>query len=215
MIKNISIAIVDDHKLFRDGLKILLKRACPEIGEIYEATHGGEFLQLLKTYTPDVILMDIAMPEIDGIEATKRAIEKDPDLKIIALSMFGEEEYYSQMIESGAKGFILKDSDIQEVQNAIREVANGNNYFTPDILLGLIKNMNKKKKKPEKSELSERETEILYYICTGLSNQEIADSLHLSKRTVDKHRENLLLKTGAKNTASLVIYAVKNEIIEL
>ena len=213
--KTISIAIVDDHKLFRDGLKILLKRACPEIDVVFEASNGGEFLQMLKTNNPDVILMDIAMPDMDGIEATKRAIEGYPDLKIVALSMYGEEEYYSQMIESGAKGFILKDSDIQEVQNAVREVAEGKNYFTPDILVELIKNMNKKKKKPEKTELSEREIEILYHICSGQSNQEIADTLHLSKRTVDKHRENLLLKTGAKNTASLVIYAVKNEIIEL
>ena len=211
----ISIAIVDDHKLFRDGLKILLKRACPEISEMYEASNGEEFLQMLKEHVPDVVLMDIAMPDMDGIEATKRAMEVYPDLKIIALSMYGEEEYYSQMIESGAKGFILKDSDIQEVQNAVREVAEGKNYFTPDILVKLIKNMHKKKKKPEKSELSGREIEILYHICSGQSNQEIADTLHLSKRTVDKHRENLLLKTGAKNTASLVIYAVKNEIIEL
>lgn len=211
----INLTIVDDHKLFRDGIKILLKRCCPEIKNFYDATNGEELLHLLKSVKPDIILMDISMPEMDGIEATRKALEIYPDLKIIALSMFDEEEYYTKMINSGAKGFILKDSDIQEVVNAIREVSEGKSYFTPDILIGLIKNMNKKKKKSEESELTAREVEILFLICKGLSNQEIADDLHLSKRTVDKHRENLLLKTGSKNTASLVIYAVKNGIIEV
>ena len=119
------------------------------------------------------------------------------------------------MINAGVKGFVLKNSGIQEVETAIHTVVSGKNYFSQEILILLIKNMNRKKVQGKKSGLSEREIEILHQICMGFSNQEIADLLYLSKRTVDKHRENLLLKTQSKNTAGLVIYAIKNGILEL
>ena len=156
------------------------------------------------------------MPEMDGIEASKKVLEQDPNLKIITLSMYGDQEYYSRMLEIGVRGFVLKDSDIQEVKTAIHPVAEGGNYFSQPLLRGLI--LARKENpptEPEDDQLSERELEVLLEICQGLSNNEIADKLFISKRTVEKHRANVLLKTGCKNTASLVVFAIKNHLVEL
>jgi len=210
----ISVIVVDDHQLFREGLKLLLN-VIPEIGEIYQASDGIEFLKILEEVTPDIVLMDIDMPKMDGIEATRKALDRYPDLKVIALSMFGDDEYYMKMIEAGAKGFIVKNSDIEIVEQAISKVMDGQNYFSSDVMATLVMHLNQRKNEELKNELSERESEILYLICKGFSNQEIADSLFLSKRTVDKHRENILFKTNSKNTASLVLYALKHGIIQL
>lgn len=207
--------LVDDHQLFREGLKLLLKNL-PIIGKIHDAATGDEFLDLIRLgEDTDIVFMDIDMPITNGIEATRKALEIRPDLNIIALSMYSDEDYYSQMIDAGAKGFILKNSGIQDVESAIQQIMDGKNYFSQEILDGLLKNFSRKSHKSKKTELSEREEEILYQICKGLSNQEIADLLHISKRTVDKHRENLLSKTGSKNTAGLVMYAIKNGIVEI
>jgi len=208
-----KIMIVDDHKLFRDGLKLLLKTQSFVL-EIQEASNGIEFIEKLETYTPDIVMMDIAMPEMNGVEATKRAIEIYPDIKIIALSMYADDEYYSKMISAGAKAFLLKNSDIEEVQNAIISVWEGKNYFSQEIMYNLLKNINQVKKSAYNIDLTERELEILYLICKGLSNQEIGEKLFISKRTVDKHRANILEKTGNNNTASLVMYAIKNDLIK-
>ena len=126
--KKITITIVDDHALFRNGLKILLDTN-PEFKVIGEAINGKEFLDNLDNNMPDIVLMDINMPVMDGIEATQLANEKYPDIKIVALSMFGEEEYYYKMINAGVKGFLLKNSEINEVIEAIKQVNIGNSYF--------------------------------------------------------------------------------------
>ena len=210
----LSIFLVDDHKLFREGLKLLL-HGLDCVKEIHEASNGPEFLKSLRTEAPDIVFMDIEMPEMDGVETTQKALSLLPDLKIIALSMYGEEAYYSKMIEAGVQGFLLKDSDIQEVESAILLIAAGKSYFSQDILFKILQKGNDKKSVSKSSELTEREKEVLYLICKGLSNQEIANTLLLSKRTIDKHRENLLLKTESNNTASLVIYAIKHGIIEI
>lgn len=212
--EQISVFLVDDHNLFREGLALLLSNL-QYIKEVRQAPNGKLFLSGLSEGIPDLVLMDISMPEIDGIEATRKAIELNPDLRIIALSMYADEEYYTRMIDAGAKGFILKNSGLQEVEDCIRNVLSGHNYFSPEILDGILKNISRKAKPPKKSELSEREEEVLYRICQGLSNQEIAELLHISKRTVDKHRENLLLKTDSKNTAGLVMFAIRNGIVEV
>ena len=209
-----SVILVDDHKLFREGLKLLLENL-DYINNVDEAGNGKEFLKLVEKYHPDIVFMDIEMPEMDGIIATQQALKLFPDLNIIALSMYGDENYYSQMINAGAKGFILKNSGIQDVEAAIQTVISGNNYFSQQILNRLINGIGGKSKTNQSNELSEREEEVLYHICKGLSNQEIANILYLSKRTVDKHRENILSKTNAKNTAGLVMFAVKNGIIEV
>jgi DNA-binding NarL/FixJ family response regulator len=213
--EKINICIVDDHSLFRNGLKLLLS-AFPEIDVIFECSNGIEFLKCIDDKHPDVILMDIEMPLMNGIEATRQAIEKYPNLKIITLSMFGEEEYYYKMIDAGAKGFILKNSDIDEVIKAIKAVVQGSTYFSQELLYNVVKNFREVRKTDQiQLQLSQRELEVLEHICKGLSNQEIAEKLNISKRTVDKHRSNILSKTDTKNTASLVMFAVEHRLVEV
>lgn len=212
--EKIKIIIADDHQLFRNGLKILLN-SFADFEVVGEASNGREFLDLIRIIHADVVLMDINMPEMDGIEATSEGIKMIPDLKVIALSMYGEEEYYNRMVDSGAKGFLLKDSDIDEVKEAIRTVYKGDNYFAQKLLYHVIQKIKRREHDVNTARLSKREKEILSKICEGLSNQEIADVLFISKRTVDKHRANLLAKTNSKNTASLILYAIKNKLINI
>ena len=211
----INIIIVDDHALFRNGLNLLLNNF-ENINILAEAENGLEFLNIIEKAKPDIVLIDIDMPVMDGIEATEKAIIKYPDLKLIALSMFGDEDYYYKMINAGVKGFLLKNSEIQEVINAINTVYKGGTFFSQDLLINLVKNIKPLDLDSDKSfSLSERELEVLSLICQGFSNQEIRDKLFISKRTVDKHRSNLLSKTNSKNTANLVIYAIRNKLFKL
>ena len=210
----IRIIIVDDHQLFRNGLKILLN-AFPEFEVTAEASNGEEFLKVLSHTQADVALMDINMPEMDGIEATRRGLKQSPEIDIIALSMYGEEEYYYKMVDAGAKGFLVKDSDISEVKEAILTVRKGGSYFSQELLYHVIQKIKHRENESKSANLSKREKEILFKICEGLSNQEIADTLFISKRTVDKHRANLLGKTNSKNTASLILFAIRNKLIEI
>ena len=201
MEKTCKIILVDDHSLFRNGLRGLLA-AHPGYEVVGEAASGEEFLTMLPALAADVAFMDIAMPGMAGDEATVQALGLQPDLKIITLSMYGEEVYYTRMMTAGAKGFLLKDSDFSEVIEAIDTVSAGGSYICHELLDG-------------GEELSSREQEILVMVCRGLSNQEIADELFISKRTVDKHRANILEKTGCKNTANLVVYAIKRGLVEI
>lgn len=210
----IRIIIADDHQLFRNGLKILLN-AFPEFEVVGEVSNGEEFLRILKTTKADVALMDISMPEMDGIEATRKGLKLCPEIDIIALSMYGEEEYYYKMVDAGAKGFLVKDSDISAVKDAILTVRKGGSYFSQELLYHVIQKIKHRENENKSANLSKRETEILFKICEGLSNQEIADTLFISKRTVDKHRANLLGKTNSKNTASLILFAIRNKLIEI
>ncbi len=212
--EKIRIALADDHHLFRNGLKILLG-AFSEFEVVAEASNGNELLRQLAHASADIILMDISMPEMDGIEATAEISNLYPDSKVIALSMYGEEEYYYNIVDAGAKGFILKDSDISDVKEAIETVYKGGNYFSQELLYHVIRKIKNREQEVKGSSLSKREKEILLKICEGLSNHEIAESLFISKRTVDKHRANLLAKTNSKNTASLILYAIKNKLIEV
>ncbi len=210
----IRIVITDDHQLFRNGLKILLN-AFPEFEVIGEASNGEEFLRIIKNTKADIALMDINMPEMDGIEATRKGLKICPEMDIIALSMYGEEEYYYKMVDAGAKGFLVKDSDISEVKEAILTVRKGGSYFSQELLYHVIQKIKHRENENKAANLSKREKEILIKICEGLSNQEIAETLFISKRTVDKHRANLLGKTNSKNTASLILYAIRNKLIEI
>lgn len=210
---NCRIILVDDHSLFRNGLKGLLEH-CAGCRVTGEAASGEEFLAMLPDAEADVIFMDFSMPGLDGAQTTERALALCPDLKIITLSMFGEESYYSRMVEAGARGFLLKDSDIGDVIEAIETVMTGGSYFSPQLLASLAGRMRTREDAADE-QLSSREREILVAVCRGLSNQEIADELFISKRTVDKHRANILEKTGCKNTASLVVYAIRNGIVDI
>ena len=208
-----KIVLVDDHSLFRNGLRGLIERSAGS-RVVGEASSGEEFLAMLPGLETDVVFMDFAMPGLDGAQTTERALARRPDLRIITLSMFGEESYYSRMVQAGARGFLLKDSDIGDVIEAIDAVMSGGSYFSPQLLSSLTGRMRTRDDVPDE-QLSVREREILVAVCRGLSNQEIADELFISKRTVDKHRANILEKTGCKNTASLVVYAIRNGIGEI
>ena len=211
MEKEIKIALVDDHALFRNGLRGLIdgNYSCRVVAE---ASDGSDFLECEAAMSADVVFMDIAMPTLSGDKATALALERNPELKIICLSMFGEEKYYSSMMEAGAKGFLLKDSSIDEVFAAIKAVMNNEEYICSEVMQALSGAM---RLNEDTEVLSEREMDVLLGICRGLSTQEIADELFLSKRTVDTHRANILEKTGSKNTASLVVYAIKNNLVEV
>lgn len=208
--QKIDIALVDDHQLFRNGLKFILDNT-DDISVAFEASNGREFLNYLDNIKPDLVLMDINMPEMDGVEATKRALEKYPDLNILVLSMFGEVDYYNTMIDLGVKGFILKDIDNNELLEAIRKVHKGGNFFSQELLLQLIKN----KPGEEKILLTNREKEVLELICKGYSNQEISEKLFISQRTVERHRSSLLTKTNSKNSISLVVYSIKSGLVKI
>lgn len=210
-----KIALVDDHTLFRTGLAGLLSQH-DGFEVVADVGSGEEFLAMLPSLDVDVVFMDISMPGIDGAETTRRALADRPELRIVTLSMYGDEHYYTRMMESGASGFLLKDSDIEEVYSAVEVTMAGDSYFSSALLGTLTRNMSMLAvDEPDDDALSNREVEILVEVCRGLSNQEIADKLFISKRTVDKHRANIMEKTGCKNTANLVVYAIKNHLVDL
>ena len=208
-----SIIFVDDHQIFRTSLKTFI--TAEGIGIVIgEASNGKEFLSLLENSSPDLVLMDIEMPVMNGIEATTLALEKYPQLKILALSMFGEEENYYKMINAGVKGFLLKTCSINELQQAIGEVVVGNSYFSNELLRKIITGFGKASQINE-NKITEREMGVLKLLCDGFSNEEIANELNISPKTVKTHRSNLLAKTNSRNTPGLIIYAIKNKLIEV
>lgn len=214
--KNYKIVIVDDHSLFREGLSLLIEKE--GIGDVAaEADNGMELFEILETVKPDVILMDIDMPIMNGLVATEKVIQKYPDMNILVLSMYGDQEHYSQLINAGAKGFVLKTSGKQELESAIRSVAEGGSYFSSELLRKIIVDLNKSRTNQQeqivKVDFTERELQILKLFCNGFSASEIADKLFLSVKTIEAHRSKLIFKAGVKNTIGLVLYAIKNKIV--
>lgn len=217
--KEIKIVIVDDHNLFRKGIEYLLSNTFP-IKIIGTASNGKEFLKLLeKTDHPDLVFMDINMPEMNGIEACKLAIQRYPDLKIIALTMNDNQEYYYHMIQAGAKGFVLKNAGSQVLNEAIKKVLGGGSYFPEDILRKIIfkfgTNNSVEKNQDNLFKLTKREHEVLALLCQGYTNVEIAKKLCLSTKTIEGHRARLLSKTGTKNSAHLVMVAIKKGLLKI
>lgn len=214
---NIRIAVVDDHEIVRDGIKILLEDE-PGMHIAFEAENGKEAINLCKEDTPDIIIMDITMPEMDGIQATKIIKDSYEDVRILALTMLSEDQHIRKMIKAGASGYILKSSGKEELIKAIKNIMDGQHYFSDDatqaILQELVSPDVKSSREPEEVNITDREMEVLRLIVDEYTNQEIADELFVSVRTVDAHRRNLLQKTGAKNTAGLVKYAIKSELFE-
>ncbi len=214
--KKPDIIIVDDHLIFRQGLKSLLniEGIATVIGE---ASNGLEFIELLSHLKPDLVIMDIDMPTMNGIEATQEAMKLIPHLKIIVFTMFGDEEYYYKIVNLGVKGFILKSSGINELEKAIHDVMAGESYFSNELLRKIIKNIGSKNivKTIENKAITTRELDVLQRICLGLTNEEIAKELFISPKTAKCHRSKLLEKTKCKNTPGLILYAIKNKMVEV
>ena len=203
--------IVEDHAIFREGLKRVIGEM-EDVELIGEAENGAEFLEKLKKVTPDIVLMDIKMPVMDGIEATEKALKMNPSLKILVISMFGEEEYVYSMVEKGVYGFILKTSGIRDLEKAINRVSEGQQYYSEEIMGLLVKKV-RQIDAVEKIIFTDKEMDVLRLLCKGLSNNEIADKLFLSVRTVEGYRNKLLQKTGSVNVINLVIFALKNKLV--
>jgi len=212
-----KIVLVDDHSLFRDGLKYVIGQA-ENMKVVAEASNGAEFLDIIQSEEPDIVLMDISMPKMNGIEATTKAMKQFPDLKIIALTMFGDENYCYSMLQAGARGFILKEAGCDELMLAISKVLSGDNYFSNSILTSIIKSqavLNKNMNTDaEPLKFSKRELELIRLICDGYSNKEIAEKLSISQRTIEGNRFNLLNKTGAKDSVNLALFALKNKLLD-
>jgi DNA-binding NarL/FixJ family response regulator len=208
-----KVFIVEDHAIFREGLKRVISEM-DDVELIGEAENGAVFLEMLKKVSPDVVLMDIQMPVMDGIEATERALKIDPSLKILVISMFGEEEYVYSMVEKGVAGFILKTSGILDLERAIKKVSDGQQYYSEEIM-GLLVKKFRSIDTVEKITFNDKEKEVLRMLCKGFSNNDIADKLFMSVRTVEGYRNKLLQKTGSANVINLVIYALKNKLVIL
>lgn len=204
------IMIVEDHDLFRSGLKRVIDEI-KYLELVGEAENGAIFLKLLPKAKPDIVLMDIKMPVLDGIKATEEALKINPNLKIIILTLFGEEEYLYTMIEKGISGFMLKNTTISELEKAIQMVSEGNQYFSPEVSGMLAKKI--KDNLLVNLRLTNKEKEVLKLLCKGYSSSEIAQELFLSKRTVEGYRARLLQKTEQSNTLNLVIYALKHRLV--
>ncbi len=210
----INILIADDHHLMIDGIRTTLK----DIADFKIVADASDGYQVIKTLESgievDIILMDISMPKMDGLDCTKIVTKQFPHSRVIALSQFGEKRFVKQMVKNGAFGYLLKDADKDILETAIRKVHSGEKYFCDRLSISLVsqelKSENTKSLFPK---LTSREIEILNLICKEYSTHEIADKLFVSFHTVEGHRANLLAKAGAKNTAGLVRWAVENDFL--
>jgi DNA-binding NarL/FixJ family response regulator len=213
---SIRIAIVDDHELFREGISGLLEKI-PGFIICGSYENGASFIQGIDENKPDVVLMDIDMPVIDGDKATRLALAKYPDIKILVLSMHCNINYYQKMLAAGAKGFILKDSSKDELKKAISEILAGNSYFSATLLQNIIQSFNISSQNSEIKalDLSRREIAMIELICKGLSNKEISEKLFTSTKTIESAKTKLFEKTQVKNSIELVVFAIRNKIIQV
>ncbi len=214
MLGKITIVLADDHKIVRDGLKSFLARISDFV-LIAEAEDGEQLLAVFEQMMPDIALVDISMPRMNGLEALKHLHEQNPNVKIIILSMHEEADYIMKAIQHGAKGYLLKNTDEKELETAIRTVASGGKYFNSTVSSIMIENLSNKVPVRMQAEIhiSQREKEVLQWVSEGLSNKMIGDKLNISVRTVETHRLNLLRKLEVNNTAELVKKALETGLI--
>jgi DNA-binding NarL/FixJ family response regulator len=221
MIEKVKIALVDDEVLFRKGVLFMLERE-ENIEIVHEASNGEELLLYLNSNEenlPDIILMDLKMPLLNGVEATKKVHKKFPEVRIIALTSYDTKPFIINMIQEGAASYLVKNASPKDMLHTIQEVASKGFYYN-DLIMniiqeGLIFGTKKIKSNFDEDYLTTRETEVLELVCQQLSTNEIAEKLFISPRTVEGHRNNLLLKTESKNIAGLVVYAIQNGIVDL
>ncbi|NTW33831.1 MAG: response regulator transcription factor [Bacteroidetes bacterium] len=216
--EKIKIILTDDHRIFRDGIKSLLSDN-DFINIIGEASSGNELLEMLKTHKPDVVIVDISMQGLSGIEVTRQISFLYPEIKIMILSMHTDEEFVLNSIKAGAKAYLPKDTSVEELLEAIKILNEGGEFYSKlvsdNFLKSYIKKVKVEQKLMDNDDLTQREIEILKLAASGSSNKEIADKLFISIKTVDAHKNHIMQKLKLKNTAEMVLYAVKNNIIEI
>lgn len=216
MKNTIRLVIADDHEIFRDGLALMLSKQ-DTVVLAGQAGDGEELLRLVEELQPDIVLTDIKMPRLDGIAAARILLQRHPGLKIIALSMYEEDDLIVEMLEAGAKGYLLKNADKKEILEAILTVHDGNIFYckhtTAHLASLIVKSKFDAHKKGAETLFTEREKEIILLICRQHTAQEIGDLLYLSKRTVEGYRTRILEKMEVKNTAGVVIFALKHHLI--
>lgn len=214
----IKIILADDHEIFRDGFKAMLKKQ-PSVELIGEASDGEELVKLTRLLMPDVVVTDIKMPKMDGLQATKILSGEFPNIGIVALSMIDEENLIIDMMEAGAKGYLLKNAHKNEIVEAIKAVKNNQIYYCDGTSAKLTRMIAKSDKIPynksARPELSQKEIDVIHLICEELTNKEIADRLNLSIRTIEGYRDRIQEKIGARNAAGVVVFAIRNKIYSI
>ena len=221
----LTVAIVDDHPLFRKGFRNLLE-SIPEIEKVIEAENGVEMLEKLQKIKPDIILTDIKMPEMDGKELTDFIKKHYPEIKVIVVSMFDDEDIIVDVVKRGANAFLSKQSSTEEVQKAIITVLDNDYYFNEMVSSALVKGIvsqpadqkaeaSSKKKQKKTIDLTNKELKVLKLLCKEYTNKEMAEALDLSPKTIEGYKSRLLEKTGAKSSVGLALFAVRNGIIRL
>ncbi len=208
----IKVLLADDHTIVRQGLKLILS-AHPDLEVVGEAPNGREAAELAEKLRPDIVLMDVAMPELNGIEATRRMVAANPRVKVLVLSMHKEAVYVREVLKAGARGYILKDAIDTELVNAIRSVARGDGYISPAVSGALLNDYRQNQTDPIDS-LSGREREVLQLIAEGKTNKEVATRLNLSVYTVDSHRGKIMEKLNLHSTGELVRFAMKHGLVD-
>lgn len=213
----IKVLFADDHELFREGLKGLLQKIkTPPLKLLAAADNGKEAVDLCEKMLPDIVLMDIEMPELSGIEATRIIKKKFPKMGVLGLSTYNENHLVLDMLAAGASGYLLKNTTKTELAEAIRKVYEGGIYFTPETAVHLATTIKESKLyRYQKTKLTEREIEVLKLVCKGFSSKEIASRLELSVRTIDSHRAKIHDKTGTANSIDLVVYSIKHSLIDI
>lgn len=214
--RKIRVLLADDHQLMRSGVRLMLERE-PDLGVAGEASDGREAVALAKSLKPDVVVMDIGMPNLNGIEAAHQMTQENPDLAIVIVSMHSDESYVLRALKAGARAYLLKDSAEADLIKAVHAVAGGKSFFSPAVSKMLLDDYVRKLKRSGTEDaydlLTPREREILQLIAEGKSNKDIANLLNLSVYTVESHRSNLMEKLNLRGLPELILYAVRKGII--
>lgn len=214
----IHIMIADDHTMFVDGIDSILNKEA-DMQVLCKCYTGPEVIESLKTTKPDIILLDINLPGLTGLEVSKKVLTDYPEIKILAISMFNEESFVTEILNNGAQGYILKNTGIEELLTAIRTIHSGKTYFSKDVTNTIMKSLMKKRMESKGStklipKISRREKEVLKLIMEEFTTQEIANELFISLKTVESHRSSLLNKLNARNTAGLVRITMENKLLD-
>jgi DNA-binding NarL/FixJ family response regulator len=213
----VKVLLADDHKIVRDGLRTLLEKNA-EVKVVGEAEDGRTAVQLAKKLSPDIIIMDVAMPDLNGIEATRQIVAEHPGVKVIAVSMHSDRRFVAEMLKAGASAYLSKDYAFDELEKVIRTVMANKVYLSPDISGVVVDSYVRRTPKPEPtafSLLSDREREVLQLVAEGKTAKEIAEHLHVSIKTVETHRTNIMTKLNIHRVAELTKYAIREGLTTL